>query len=147
MVPPDVLTKEQRRRSMRSNRGRTAPERRFAAALWKEGLRYYTYEGFKKVTNRRLPGSPDIIFPKIKVAVFVDGCFWHGCPKCKGIPASSGKFWEQKIIANRARDQKVNEALIQSGWKVIRIWEHDVDDKKSLRSVVRQIQRHAEASR
>jgi DNA mismatch endonuclease (patch repair protein) len=68
-------------------------------------------------------------FPKQKVAVFVDGCFWHGCPKCYPRPKTNRKFWDKKRADNMARDRRVNRQLRLQGWKVIRIWQHPL--KKS----------------
>jgi DNA mismatch endonuclease (patch repair protein) len=66
---------------------------------------------------------PDFSFPKINVALFVDGCFWHGCPKCYRIPKSRKKFWSAKVLRNKERDRFQTFALRRSGWRVIRIWE------------------------
>jgi DNA mismatch endonuclease (patch repair protein) len=71
----------------------------------------------------RLPGKPDFAFPKQKVAVFVDGCFWHGCPKCYIRPKTNRKFWDKKREDNMARDKRVTRQLRRQGWKVIRIWQ------------------------
>ena len=67
---------------------------------------------------------PDFVFPKLRLAVFVDGCFWHGCPRHGSQPKGNGAFWRKKLAANVARDRRVNRALRRSGWKVLRIWEH-----------------------
>ncbi len=81
-----------------------------------------------KITGWRrhlpLPGKPDFAFPKQKVAVFVDGCFWHGCPKCYTRPKTNRAFWDRKREDNMARDKRVNRQLRLQGWKVIRIWQH-----------------------
>lgn len=77
-----------------------------------------------------LPGKPDFVFPKLKIAVFADGCFWHGYGCKKRIPKSNQVFWENKITQNRKRDKMVNKRLIQLGWKVIRIWECKIKEKK-----------------
>ena len=71
-------------------------------------------------------GRPDFIFRRRKVAVYVDGCFWHGCPKCHRRPKSNRKFWDAKITQNRKRDRKVSRKLRRLGWRVVRIWEHDL---------------------
>jgi len=73
-----------------------------------------------------LLGKPDIVFPKKKVAVFIDGCFWHKCPKCFKKPATNKVFWMRKIDSNTKRDKVVNADLKKKGWKVIRIWEHEI---------------------
>lgn len=74
----------------------------------------------------KLPGKPDIAFPKHKVAVFVDGCFWHGCTQCCRIPQTNRDYWETKISRNVARAQSVNRTLHEAGWTVWRLWEHEV---------------------
>jgi DNA mismatch endonuclease (patch repair protein) len=69
---------------------------------------------------------PDFVFPRLKLAVFVDGCFWHGCPKHGTRPKQNRKFWDAKIARNRDRDRSVNRELRKLGWRVVRIWEHDL---------------------
>ena len=119
----DVLTKEQRSYCMSRIRGRdTKPEVLLRKALWGLGFRY-------RLKNT-LPGKPDIVFPSRRVVIFVDGCFWHKCPQHFQVPSNNRDFWKEKINSNVQRDQKINEALKQLGWKVIRLWEHEV--KKTL---------------
>lgn len=122
----DVMKPEQRKKAMAHNRGRTKPEKKLASALWKSGLRYFTGDGYKSVTGIRLPGHPDLVFPRKRVAIFVDGCFWHGCPQCKGIPTQSGEFWKKKIMGNTKRDALVTTKLQDNGWRVLRVWEHEL---------------------
>ena len=83
--------------------------------------------------NSKLPGKPDFVFPKLKQAVFVDGCFWHGCPKHGTKPKTNASFWRKKIQRNQARDKEVNRLLRAKGWKVIRVWEHELTRKNELR--------------
>ena len=85
--------------------------------------------------RRRSPlaGKPDFVFPKLKLAVFVDGCFWHGCPKHATWPKTRAAFWLAKITGNKARDRRVNYALRKRGWKVVRIWEHELSRKNEPR--------------
>lgn len=71
-------------------------------------------------------GSPDFVFPSARVAVFVDGCFWHGCRMHGGIPKSNRSFWAQKIARNMVRDRKVRRVLRASGWIIVRIWQHEL---------------------
>jgi DNA mismatch endonuclease (patch repair protein) len=71
-------------------------------------------------------GRPDFVFPAARLAVFVDGCFWHGCPKHYTKPANNRDFWRRKLEANRARDRRVNRELKRLGWHILRIWEHDL---------------------
>lgn len=82
-----------------------------------------------------LPGKPDFCFPKQKVTVFVDGCFWHGCPKCYRRPKSNLDFWDGKVAANCARDRRVNQELRNKGFVVMRIFEHQL--KHPAKVVVR----------
>jgi len=82
-------------------------------------------------------GKPDFVFNKEKVAVFVDGCFWHGCPKHFKAPKSRVDFWKTKITGNIRRDRRVNAGLRKLGWMVIRIWEHDLTRSLAMRAVVR----------
>jgi len=115
----DVLTKKQRTRCMRAIRGKnTKPEILLRKALW--------YKGFRYRLKNRLPGKPDIAFPSERVAVFVDGCFWHGCPEHYQKPATNSEFWREKIQKNKKRDKDVNALLKAQGWKVLRFWEHEV---------------------
>ena len=75
--------------------------------------------------NYPVKGHPDFIFPKKKIVVFVDGCFWHGCPEHASWPKSNAQFWRDKIEANRARDADTDRRLSASGWRVIRVWAHE----------------------
>lgn len=123
----DVLTSKQRSRCMSHIRGRnTKPELTLRKALWSEGLRYRI--------NSRLPGKPDICFLGLKVAIFVDGCFWHKCPLHFVKPKTREDFWKKKISGNVERDKTNNQKLKELGWTVIRIWEHEI--KEDLRGAV-----------
>lgn len=117
----DNMTPIARSRLMsRVRRKGTGIEVALRKALWATGLRY------RLSTKERLPGSPDIIFPGAMVVVFVDGCFWHGCPVHGTMPKSRPDFWATKITRNRERDRQVDTNLVQLGWKVLRFWEHDI---------------------
>ena len=107
----------------------TEPEMVLRKALWKSGLRYRLRPG--------LPGTPDLAFFGRKVAIFVDGCFWHGCPEHYSCPVRNAAFWSRKIERNLCRDRKANQNLADLGWDVIRIWEHEIP--QDLDSVVRRI--------
>jgi DNA mismatch endonuclease (patch repair protein) len=99
----------------------TAPEIAMRRQLYRIGLRYrVNYEVLKK--PRRVA---DLAFPGLKIAVFVDGCFWHGCPEHASWPKRNAEFWRQKIEANRLRDLDTNERLRNEEWKVLRFWEHE----------------------
>ncbi len=71
-------------------------------------------------------GKPDIVFVSKKVAVFIDGCFWHLCPKCRDIPVSNRRFWLRKLTKNALRDRRITQQLSNEGWKVIRVWGHQL---------------------
>jgi DNA mismatch endonuclease (patch repair protein) len=79
-----------------------------------------------------LIGRPDFIFREEKVAVFVDGCFWHACPRCYRAPSSNKKYWTEKRARNSRRDKIVGKLLRQSGWGVIRIWEHELRNSERV---------------
>jgi DNA mismatch endonuclease (patch repair protein) len=89
--------------------------------------------------RRRFPllGKPDFVFTKLKLAVFVDGCFWHACPKHATKPKNNATFWERKISSNVARDRLVTRSLRREGWRVMRIWEHDLVKKRENQFVRR----------
>ncbi len=76
-------------------------------------------------------GKPDFVFDNAQLAIFVDGCFWHGCPQCNLLQVSSTEYWHKKIERNRLRDRAVDSNLHQAGWQVIRIWEHELRDEPS----------------
>lgn len=117
----DVLSPSQRSNCMSRIRSRdTKPEISLRRALWGKGLRY-------RLKNR-LPGRPDIVFTNRRIAIFVDGCFWHQCPIHGRIPESNRDFWENKLRDNTRRDADVTQYLKSQGWEVIRIWEHEISD-------------------
>lgn len=89
----------------------------------------------------KIKGKPDIFFPIKKVAVFVDGCYWHGCPKCGHIPKTRTTFWAAKLCRNTQRDRTLNRFLRTSGIKVFRFWEHELQSKFGLDKVVRKLKR------
>lgn len=110
------------RRSMQSNKGRdTKPELALRREVHALGLRY-------RVSIRPLPKvrrTADLVFTKVKVAVFLDGCFWHGCPKHHTKAATNADFWAEKVARTRARDQETDQLLKEAGWRVVRVWEHE----------------------
>jgi len=122
-LPPESwASSPEVRSSMQGNRGRdTTPERRLRALLHARGLRY-------RVSVRPVPElrrTADIVFPKARIAVFVDGCYWHGCPEHYRPATKNSGFWWTKISENRKRDEDTNQALAAYGWTVIRCWEHE----------------------
>ncbi len=82
-------------------------------------------------------GKPDFVFPRLRLAVFVDGCFWHGCPQHATKPRNNAAFWRRKFAANRERDRLVTRTLRKTGWRVLRIWEHELARKNEARLVAR----------
>ncbi len=114
------------RRQMQGNRSTdTRPELLIRSRLHAMGLRYRL--GVMPLAKVRR--TPDIIFPAARVAVFVDGCFWHGCPSHYRPPRTNASYWATKIARNRARDKDTDDRLHANGWHVIRIWEHDAPEK------------------
>ncbi|MDE2989121.1 MAG: very short patch repair endonuclease [Chloroflexota bacterium] len=108
---------------MRANRRRdTKPELLLRSALHRRGWRFRV--DFPVVTQHRLV-RPDIVFTNRRVAVFVDGCFWHSCPTHGQQPRANASYWESKLRKNADRDKADTELLEQSGWTVVRVWEHD----------------------
>lgn len=107
---------------MQANRSRdTQPELALRRVLHSRGLRYYV----SRRPVRTLRRTADIVFPRIKVAVFVDGCFWHGCPEHHTVARTNAEYWADKVERNRSRDKETTELLIAGGWTVIRVWEHE----------------------
>lgn len=105
--------KAQRRRD-------TKPEIELRSELHRRGLRFHV--------DRALPGSRrrvDIVFPRLEIAVFVDGCFWHGCPEHGTWPKANAAWWREKIRANGHRDEDTDRKLSGEGWTVVRVWEHE----------------------
>jgi DNA mismatch endonuclease (patch repair protein) len=81
--------------------------------------------------NPQLAVRPDFVFRKSRTAIFVDGCFWHGCPRHATKPANNRAFWKKKLAGNKTRDRVVNRMLRRAGWKVVRIWEHELSKQNS----------------
>ena len=118
----DNLTKKQRSLCMSHIKSKdTAVELRFRKYIWGKGMRGY------RVKNE-IAGKPDLYLPKARIAVFVDGCFWHKCPKCFIRPKSKNKYWDSKIKNNIKRDKKINSSLKKQGVLVVRFWEHEIKE-------------------
>jgi DNA mismatch endonuclease, patch repair protein len=118
---PDASTDAVSRQMSAQRRRDTACERALRSTLHRQGLRFFVH-------RRPLPGlrrEADLVFPKVMVAVFVDGCFWHGCPQHGTWPKANADWWRAKIERNRERDADTDRRLQQSGWTAIRIWEHE----------------------
>jgi DNA mismatch endonuclease, patch repair protein len=105
------------------SRGTKSTEKRLRALLVAYGMR-----GWALGHDTGLPGRPDVVFSSRKLAVFVDGCFWHRCRKCRSLPVSNVGFWRTKILGNQARDRRATRELRKLGWAVLRIWEHELRD-------------------
>lgn len=121
----DTMTPEQRSRCMSRVKCRdTKPELLVRRFLFSKGLRF-------RVNVSKLPGKPDIVLPKYRTVVFINGCFWHGHIGCRyaTMPKTNREFWQTKIDRNRARDIEVEERLTATGWRVIRIWECQLKPK------------------
>ena len=121
----DTLSKERRSALMkRVKQKNTAPELIVRKALHKRGLRY-------KIGDPKLPGRPDLSFPRYRAALFVHGCFWHGHDCRAGrLPTTNTDFWVPKIEGNRKRDQRKEEALRESGWRVFTVWQCELGSDK-----------------
>ncbi len=117
----DVFTRAKRSEVMSRIRGKGNKATELALAKL---FREHSITGWRR--HYPITGKPDFAFPKHKLAVFVDGCFWHGCPKHATQPKGNKRFWQEKLAANKARDRKVNRELRARGWRVLRIWEHDL---------------------
>lgn len=131
-------TRAQRSYNMSRIRGtNTHPELLLRRGLWKLGLRYRI--------KTKIPGRPDIAFISARVAVFIDGCFWHGCETHLKWPKKNAKFWRAKILQNRARDSRVSLDLTAAGWHLIRLWEHEIgeDLPKCIARVVSEVRARA----
>lgn len=122
----DKITKEQRSRNMsliRSKGNRSTEE------VFVKLLKANKISGWRRHVKGAY-GSPDFLFRKNKVVVFLDGCFWHGCKIHCVMPKSNKKYWIEKISRNIKRDRKVKKHYLDKGWKVVRIWEHDLKNHK-----------------
>ena len=133
----DIITKNQRSKNMAHIKSTdTKPERMLRLALWHSGVRY-------RKNWRKLPGSPDIAITKNKIAIFVDGDFWHarGHEQDPGEQVGTNKeFWKKKLARNVERDKEVNDQLTQQGWLVLRFWESDI--KKDIDGVIAEIMKY-----
>ena len=99
----------------------TQPEMAIRRLLFKAGLRYRVQYRVSGLARR----SIDIAFPRVRLAIFVDGCFWHGCERHRSVPTSNAEWWMAKLTENRLRDNDTGKRLSNFGWSVLRFWEHD----------------------
>jgi len=129
----DTVSPETRSRVMaqvRSQRNRST-EWRLRAGLMRAGIRGWTLNPVD------IPGKPDFAFREARLLLFADGCYWHGCPRCYRRPSSNTAYWDAKVARNRARDLKTTSQLRRDGWRVLRIWEHQLI---AMDSVLRRIE-------
>ena len=127
----DVHTPEQRSYNMSRIRGKnTKPEELVRKYLFAQGFRY-------RKNDNRLPGKPDIVLPKYKTVIFINGCFWHGHDGCRYFewPKNNAEFWKEKISGNILRDKHNRKLLSEQGWRVIEIWECELK-KKSVQETL-----------
>jgi len=140
----DNMTSLQRSYTMSRIRsaGNVTTEQRFLLLLRKAGV-----TGWRRSVPLR--GSPDLVFRKARVVVFLDGCFWHGCPRCYAPPKSNLQYWGPKIAGNAARDKRTATVLKRAGWTVVRVWEHEIkgNPSRALQKLVVCLKRHRSAGR
>ena len=105
---------------------RTGVEQRARKVLRGERIKF-------KGNVKSLPGSPDLVIPELGLVIFVNGCFWHGCPRCYTAPKHNRAWWNKKIAGNRRRDRRVTRKLRDQGYSVIHLWEHDSDSRMATR--------------
>lgn len=117
-VPPD----RSKTMSAIKGKGNKTTELRFRLMLVRSGIRGW------KLHTKEVVGKPDFFFPEYHLAVFLDGCFWHGCPKCGHVPKTNSDYWKTKIQRNKHRDSKNRRKLSEYGIHVIRFWEHDLKE-------------------
>ncbi|MFD3747169.1 very short patch repair endonuclease [Nocardia sp. NPDC058633] len=108
-------------RMSRQRRANTAPELALRRELHRAGLRYFVDRAPIKGQRRRA----DVVFPRLRIAVYVDGCFWHRCPEHATDPKNNAQWWADKLAGNVARDRATDAALTAAGWQVVRVWEHE----------------------
>ena len=129
----DNLTKEQRQKNMRAIQCRdTKIEVLVCKALWNNGIRY-------RKNVKTLPGKPDIAIKKFKIVIFLDSCFWHKCPLHFKRPKSNLEYWDKKITRNVERDKEVNNFYIDNDWHILRVWEHQLKNKKEIERTIKDI--------
>lgn len=126
MSRPDPSSAAVSRQMARMPRRDTKPEKRLRSELHRRGLRF-------RVDFSALPGRPDIAFPRARLAIFVDGCFWHACPDHGVLPKANREWWRQKLDRNVERDREKDAALARLGWRSVHVWEHEPVDAAASR--------------
>ncbi len=132
----DILTVKQRshRMSLVRSRGNRTTEWRFRSALMRNGVRGWSMH------PRQVPGRPDFVLPKKQIALFIDGCFWHRCSRCKRpLPINNRQYWRAKLAANVARSKRVDQQLTKKGFKVVHLWEHELRTTSEIDALVRKV--------
>ncbi len=135
----DVTPANARRMKAVRGKGNKSTEARFRGLLIQAGLRGW------RVLPKGLPGNPDFHFPEVSLAVFLDGCFWHGCPRCGHVPNVRRAFWAAKIARNQERDREKERKLAEAGIRVIRFWEHELAE--SPRECLRRLRKASRVAR
>ena len=125
--PVDVKTRSKIMSRIRS-KGNKSTELKMRMILVRGGISGW------QIQPKGITGNPDFVFPGTSTTVFVDGCFWHGCPKCGHLPKSNTKYWQTKILRNIERDKRLRSQLQQEGWKVVQIWEHELANHQNVLS-------------
>ena len=140
MNAKDPLTRAERSELMAKVRssGNRSTELEATSALRRHGISGWVAQ------PRDVLGKPDIFFPHLRLCVFLDGCFWHGCPQCGRIPKTRVDFWTAKIAANKRRDRFVSRNLRQSGYSVMRVWEHALKNETWIGRLRRMVRRRAD---
>lgn len=122
----DTVSKKKRSEIMRAVKSRDSEiEVKFRRAIWKAGFRY-------RKSPAKYFGKPDLVLKKYKTVVFIDSCFWHGCKRHCRLPSSNKKYWVEKIERNKKRDREVSQYYRKLGWKVVRVWEHDIQSNSKI---------------
>ena len=122
----DTVSKKKRSEIMSRIRSRDSKiELLFRKELWKQGFRY-------SKNSSKYFGKPDVVLLKHKTVIFIDSCFWHGCKKHCRIPSVRKKYWIEKIVRNKERDKEVSRHYNKEGWKIFRIWEHNLKRDASI---------------
>ena len=130
----DTLTVDERSQMMAAVRSRRNKSTELALVAI---FRAHGITGWRR--NQLLPGRPDFWFQRERVAIFVDGCYWHGCPSHGRVPKSNVDYWQNKIQKKKRRDSQVNRVLRNRGWQVLRVWEHALKNPKRVANRVRRI--------
>ena len=123
----DIFSKKKRSDIMSrvKGRGNAATELRLIRIF-----REYKIRGWRR--HLAVFGNPDFVFPKLRLVIFVDGCFWHSCPLHGSLPETNRLFWKRKLEHNKARDRLVNRSLKAAGWKILRFWQHELHDHERV---------------